>query len=51
MIRKQDVIRMLDEWIGRLGTGLESEAIEVVLMMVKNRIENMPDVKDTNVGE
>lgn len=43
MIKKETIIKMLDEWIERLGDSDASEAIEVVLMMVKNRIENMPD--------
>lgn len=43
MIRKQDVIQMLDEWADRLDDSYVSEAIECVLLMVKNKIENMPE--------
>ena len=43
MIRKEDVIQMLDEWIDRLDESYVSEAIECVLLMVKNMIENMPE--------
>lgn len=43
MIRKEDVIKMLDEWIERLDESSVSEAIECVLLMVKNKIVNMPE--------
>ena len=41
MIRKEDVIKMIDEWLERLDEG--EEAIECVLLMLKNRVENMPE--------
>ena len=43
MIKKKDVLKFIDDWIAKLGTGLESEAIEVVLMMVRKRIESLPE--------
>lgn len=41
MIRKEDVIKMIDEWLERLDE--DEEAIECVLLMLKNRVENMPE--------
>lgn len=46
MIRKEDVIKMIDEWLERLDESDVSEAIECVLLMVKNKIENMPECTD-----
>ena len=43
MLKKETVIKMLDEWIERLDGSDASEAIKCVLLIVKNRIENMPD--------
>lgn len=43
MIKKEDVIKMIDEWLERLDESDVSEAIECVLLMVKNHIENMPE--------
>ena len=48
MIRKKDVIKMLDEWLERLDESDVSEAIECVLLMVKNKIENMPEAVASN---
>lgn len=43
MIKKEDVIKMLDEWLERLDESNVSEAIECVLLMVRNKVENMPE--------
>ena len=42
MIKKEDVPQMLDEWINRLSGRDEEE--EAVLMMVRNRVANMPEL-------
>ena len=41
MIKREDVLRMIDEWLERLDD--DEDAIECILLMVKNRVENMPD--------
>lgn len=41
MVRKEDVFKMIDEWLERLDD--DEEAIECILLMLKNRVENMPD--------
>ena len=43
MISKHEVLQMLDGWIEKFGDSCENEAVEVVLMMVRNKIENMPE--------
>ena len=41
MIKRADVIKMIVEWLERLED--DEEAIECILLMLKNRVENMPD--------
>lgn len=43
MIRKDDVIKMLDDWIGNLSE--REEETEVELLILRNKIQNMPAEK------
>lgn len=43
MIKKEDVIKMIDDWIGNLSE--RAEEAEVVLLILKNKIQNMPEEK------
>jgi hypothetical protein len=49
MINKADVLKMLDEWIERLDDSDVSEAIECVLLIVRNKIQSMPDNFDDDL--
>lgn len=43
MIKKDDIIKMLDALIGNLSE--RDEEAEVVLLILKNKIQNMPEEK------
>ena len=43
MIKKEDVIKMIDDWIGNLSE--RAEEVEVMLLILRNKIQNMPEEK------
>ena len=43
MIKKDDIIKMLDDLIGNLSE--REEEVEVELLILKNKIQNMPEEK------
>lgn len=46
MIRKEDVIKMIEDWKKRLGKGLHDETLEVVLELVLKKIQAIPTVSE-----